>query len=243
MMEKKVAVVTGGARGIGRCIVERLLADGFRVAFNDINEASIAETEAALGSDVKGHVCDVANADSVKEFFKWLMETFGRLDVLVNNAGITRDGLLLRMKPEQWDLVIAINLRGSFLCAQAAIRLLMKNDDGGRIINMASVVGVSGNAGQANYSASKAGLIGLTKSLARELASRRILVNAIAPGFIDTEMTAVLPDEVKEAARKEIPLGEFGKPAHVAAMCSFLAGPDSAYSTGQVFHVDGGMVM
>jgi 3-oxoacyl-[acyl-carrier protein] reductase len=242
-MEQKVAVVTGGTRGIGRAVVERFLAEGFRVAFTGRSQGSVEAAQVAFSSHTVGKACDVSQPEAVKEFFSSAVEAMGRIDVLVNNAGITRDGLLLRMKPEQWDEVLNTNLKGAYLCCQAAARLMMKNPEGGRIINISSVVGVVGNAGQANYAAAKAGLHGLTKSLAKELASRNILVNAIAPGFIETDMTGSLGEEVKKAVLAQIPLARFGSPQDIAAFCSFLAGPDAAYVTGQVFHVDGGMVM
>ncbi|NUN96215.1 MAG: 3-oxoacyl-[acyl-carrier-protein] reductase [Candidatus Omnitrophica bacterium] len=237
-MEQKVAIVTGGTRGIGRAIVERFLREGFQVYFTGRSQESVSRADGGIG-----RVCDGSDPAAVKELFETVVREAGRLDVLVNNAAITRDGLILRMKPEHWDEVLAANLRSAFLCSQAAARPMMKNEEGGRIINVTSVVGVVGNAGQANYSASKAGLIGLTKSLAKELASRKILVNAVAPGFIETDMTKGLSDEVRKAARDMVPLARFGSPEDVAGVCSFLAGPDSVYVTGQVLHVDGGMVM
>lgn len=242
-MEQRVAIVTGGTRGIGRAIVERLGRDGFRVFFTGRSAESVGAAAGGEASGATGRVCDGSDPAAVKELFEGVVHETGRLDVLVNNAAITRDGLLLRMKPEQWDEVLAANLKAAYLCSQAAARPMMKNEEGGRIINITSVVGVVGNAGQANYAASKAGLIGLTKSLAKELGSRKILVNAVAPGFIETDMTKGVSEEVRAAARTQVPLGRFGSAAEVAALCSFLAGPDSTYITGQVLHVDGGMVM
>ena len=242
-MSSKIAVVTGGTRGIGKAIVERLLKDGFSVVFTGRSQESAAKAMERLPSGAVGHACDVSDATAVRALFDQVLKDHGRIDVLVNNAGITRDGLVFRMKPEQWDEVLNTNLKGAFLCAQSAARPMMKNPEGGRIINITSVIGLMGNAGQANYAASKAGLIGLTKSLAKEFASRKILVNAIAPGFIETDMTSVVSEDLKKQILSEIPLGHMGTPDQVASVCSFLAGPDSTYITGQVLTVDGGMVM
>ncbi len=242
-MSSKVAVVTGGTRGIGKAIVERLLKDGFVVVFTGRSEESVAKAMEGSPNGAKGCACDVADVTAVRALFEQVLKDYGRIDVLVNNAGITRDGLVFRMKPEQWDEVLNTNLKGAFLCAQSAARPMIKNPEGGRIINISSVIGLMGNAGQANYAASKAGLIGLTKSLAKEFASRNILVNAIAPGFIETDMTAVISEELKKKIHADIPLGRMGTPEQVASVCSFLAGPDSSYITGQVLTVDGGMVM
>lgn len=242
-MPSKTAIVTGGTRGIGKAIVERFLADGFTVAFTGRSEESVAKAMAGLPEKARGFACDVADAVAVKTLFDQVIKEYGQIDVLVNNAGITRDGLVMRMKPEQWDEVLNTNLKGAFLCAQAVARPMMKNPEGGRIINISSVIGLMGNAGQANYAASKAGLIGLTKSLAKEFASRNILVNAIAPGFIETDMTSVLSEEMQKQILAQIPLGRMGTADQIAAACSFLAGPDSSYITGQVLTVDGGMVM
>lgn len=242
-MSPKVAVVTGGTRGIGRAIVERFLKDGFSVVFTGRSEESVAKAREALSEGAMGCVCDVADVTAVRALFEQVLKEFGRIDVLVNNAGITRDGLVFRLKPEHWDEVLNTNLKGAFLCAQSAARPMMKNQEGGRIINISSVIGLMGNAGQANYAASKAGLIGLTKSLAKEFASRNILVNAIAPGFIETDMTAVVGEDLRKQILTEIPLGRMGTVDQIASVCSFLAGPDSSYITGQVLTVDGGMVM
>lgn len=246
MSEKKVAVVTGASRGIGRAIALRLAQDGCKVIinYNGSEEAAQkvkAEIE-ALGQEAEVMQCNVADYDSCQQFIEKIIADNGRIDVLVNNAGITKDGLLMRMTEDDFDRVIDTNLKGTFHTIRFASRYMLKQKSG-RIINMASVVGVSGNAGQANYAASKAGVIGLTKTAARELASRGITVNAIAPGFIDTDMTGVLSDTVKENSRKQIPLGTFGKPEDVAAAAAFLASDAAGYITGQVLHVDGGMVM
>jgi len=242
-MSGRTIVVTGGTRGIGRAIVERVAADGEIAVFTGRSAESVEKAMESAPEGAVGRACDVSDPAAVKEFFKWVTGEFGTLSVLVNNAGITRDGLVLQMKPAHWDAVMNTNLKGAYLCSQAALRPMMKNEDGGRIINISSVVGVMGNPGQANYVASKAGLIGLTKSIAKEYGSRTILVNAIAPGFIETDMTAELPEEAREKVIENIPLGRLGKAEEVAALCSFLAGPDASYITGQVFHVDGGMVM
>lgn len=246
MSEKKVAVVTGASRGIGRAIALRLAQDGCKVIinYNGSEEAAQkvkAEIE-ALGQEAEVMQCNVADYDSCQQFIEKIIADNGRIDVLVNNAGITKDGLLMRMTEDDFDRVIDTNLKGTFHTIRFASRYMLKQKSG-RIINMASVVGVSGNAGQANYAASKAGVIGLTKTAARELASRGITVNAIAPGFIDTDMTGVLSETVKENSRKQIPLGTFGKPEDVAAAAAFLASDAAGYITGQVLHVDGGMVM
>ena len=244
MSEQKVAVVTGASRGIGKAIALRLARDGYKVMINYRgSEAAALEVKkqiAQMGGQGEIYQCDVADFESCRNFVEKVITEHGRIDVLVNNAGITRDGLLMRMSEEDFDQVIAANLKGTFHMIRFVSRYMLKQKKG-RIINMASVVGVTGNAGQANYAASKAGVIGLTKTAARELASRGITVNAIAPGFIDTDMTEVLSDTVKENSRKQIPLGTFGKPEDVAGAVAFLASEDARYITGQVLHVDGGM--
>ena len=244
---ERVVVITGASRGIGRAVALGMAGPGTRICFNysgpDSTDAE--ETEdliAKSGGSAWSTRVDVASQPEVQNFFNKIVEDCGRIDVLVNNAGITMDGLLVRMKEGDWDRVLAINLKGAFNCMQAAAKTMMKQR-AGRIINMASVVAVMGNAGQANYTASKAGLIGLTKSAARELAPRGITVNAVAPGFIDTSMTGGLSDKVKEAMLAQIPLGRIGQPEDVAEAVAFLASDKASYITGQVIHVNGGMYM
>jgi len=237
-------MITGGARGIGKMTAIALAQAGANCALLDVMDevkATAAEI-AALGVQAEGYTGDVTNAAQIKDTIDQIIARFGALDILVNNAGITRDNLLLRMTDEEWDKVLAINLRGAFVCLRAAARPMLKQRSG-RIINIASVVGVIGNAGQCNYSASKAGLIGLTKSAARELASRGITVNAVAPGYIRTAMTDALPDDVKQAVLNTIPLKSLGSAEDVANAVLFLASDDARYVTGHVLHVDGGMAM
>jgi 3-oxoacyl-[acyl-carrier protein] reductase len=241
----KVALVTGGGRGIGKAIVLELAGQGADVVVSDI-DPSIAEKTAAevrnLGVRSIALKADVSSADDVEAMVRKSLEEMGKIDILVNNAGITRDNLLMRMEEKDWDLVLAINLKGAFLCTKAVSRPMMKQR-GGKIVNVASVVGLMGNAGQANYAASKAGLIGLTKSTAKELASRNIQANAVAPGFIETEMTAHLPQEARDAFLVQIPAKRPGTAEDVARVVAFLSSPASDYVTGQVIPVDGGMVM
>ena len=246
MLEGKVAVVTGASGGIGRAIALAFGKAGASVAVHyNGNEAKAAAVKAEIeeaGGKAEIFRCNVADFDACSDFIKSVVKTFGKIDILVSNAGITRDGLVMGMSEEDFDAVIDTNLKGSFNCIRFASRQMMRKKYG-RIINITSVSGVAGNAGQANYSASKAGLIGLTKSVAKELASRNITANAIAPGFVKTEMTDVLSDEVKEAAMKQIPLGRFAEPEDIANAAVFLASDMASYITGQVLLVDGGMVM
>jgi len=242
----KVAVVTGGSRGIGRAICLRFAEMGARVVINYVSRPEAAEeTKAqveALGSECAVLKFDVANTTEVQDAFKRITAEYGRIDILVCNAGITRDGLLATMKEDDWDQVMAVNLKGAFNCIKAGCRPMMKQR-WGRIIIITSVVGFAGNAGQTNYSAAKAGLVGLTRSSARELASRSITVNCVAPGYIDTDMTSELPQAVKEKILAEIPLGSLGTPEDIASAVTYLASDDARYVTGQAIHVNGGMFM
>ena len=242
-LKDKVAVVTGASQGIGRETALALAEAGARVVVAARNEeklATLVNEIAATGGEAFAVKIDVADGEQVKAGFKQVIEKFGRLDILVNNAAVTRDGLAMRMKKEDWDAVLQTNLTGAHLCIQQALPTMMKARSG-RIINIASVVAQSGNAGQANYVAAKAGLIGLTKAIAVEIASRNITVNAVAPGFIETPMTDVLPDKVKEELKVRIPLGRMGSPRDVAAAIVFLASDEAAYITGHVLNVNGGM--
>ncbi len=238
----RVAVVTGSTRGIGRAIAETLAGAGATVAVvgRDLERAERAAQE--IGGTARGFACDVSDVAQAAQLVADAEAAFGSVDVLVNNAGLTRDGLLLRMKDDDWQAVIDANLRGAFATTRAAARGMMKRR-WGRIINVASVVGISGNAGQANYAASKAGLIGFTKSVAKELGSRNVLANVVAPGLVETDMTAAMPAEARTAMAAQIPLGRVGQPADVAGAVAFLASDHAAYITGQVIVVDGGMVM
>ncbi|MEH7299649.1 MULTISPECIES: 3-oxoacyl-[acyl-carrier-protein] reductase [Neobacillus] len=242
----KAALVTGASRGIGREIALELARQGANVAVNfsgsEAKANEVVDEIKALGRDAVAIKCDVSNTVEVTEMVKASIDRFGKLDILINNAGITRDNLLMRMKEEEWDDVINTNLKGVFLCTKAVTRQMMKQRVG-RIINIASVVGVSGNPGQANYVAAKAGVIGLTKTTAKELASRNITVNAVAPGFITTDMTDKLSEEVKAEMLKQIPLARLGEAKDIAKITAFIASDDSSYITGQTFHVNGGMVM
>lgn len=246
MLDGKIAVVTGASRGIGRAIALELASRGAFVVVNyngskDRAEEVKKEIEAA-GGKAEVYQCNVSDFEKCQAFIQDVIKTYGRLDILVNNAGITRDGLLMKMSEADFDSVIETNLKGTFNTIRFASRQMLKQRSG-RIINMSSVVGIVGNAGQANYASSKAGVIGLTKAVARELASRGITVNAIAPGFIETEMTEVLSDAVKEASVAQIPLGRFGKPEDIAKTAAFLASDNAGYITGQVIQVDGGMAI
>ncbi|HVD59549.1 MAG TPA: 3-oxoacyl-[acyl-carrier-protein] reductase [Gemmatimonadaceae bacterium] len=238
----KVAVVTGSTRGIGRTIAATLGECGARVAIVGRDEQKSNAVAAELGGEAKGFACDVADTNQVAQLVSNVESAFGSLDILVNNAGVTRDNVVMRLKDDDWDTVLDANLRGPFAAIRAASRGMMKRR-WGRIINITSVVGMIGNKGQANYAASKAGLIGLTKSVAKELASRNILVNAVAPGFIETEMTDAMTDEAKRSLTGMIPLDRLGSTADVASVVAFLASEHASYITGQVIVVDGGMVM
>ena len=243
----RAALVTGGGRGIGQAIALRLAQDGIAVAVNYRGSAEAAAETVRRIEEAGGKAIALAgNVADAAESTKLIADTvaqFGRLDILVNNAGITRDNLTMRMSEDDWDAVLTTNLKGAFLCSKAALRHLLKAREAGRIISISSVVGLLGNAGQANYAAAKAGLIGLTKSLAKEIASRGVTVNAVAPGFIATDMTSGLSAEVQELAMKAIPLGSFGTPQDIAETVAFLASPAARYITGQVISVDGGMAM
>ena len=246
LLENKGAVVTGGSRGIGRAVAEALAAEGATVAVIYAGNIKAAEDTVRTIEEAGGKAfavqCDVADEDAVTDMVKMVHEKLGTIDVFVNNAGITRDGLLMRMKREDWDAVLNTNLTGVYNCTKAVTKIMMKQRSGS-VINMTSVVGETGNAGQANYAAAKAGVIGFTKSAAKELASRNIRVNAVAPGCIDTDMTAVLSDAVKEEMIKSIPLGRTAAPEEVAQAVVFLASQKAGYITGQTLNVDGGMVM
>lgn len=244
-LKDQVAIVTGAARGIGREICLALADEGACIAGVDLLAEALAETRRlveAKGVQMMTCEANVADRASVERMRDAVVERFGRIDILVNNAGITRDTLMLSMTEEQWDAVIQVNLRGVFICSRVVAETMLRARYG-RIINMASVSGLMGNPGQANYAASKAGVVGFTKSIAKELAKRNILCNAVAPGFIATDMTAVLPDKVKDTVRELIPARRFGEASEVASVVRFLAGPDAAYVTGQVISVDGGLNM
>jgi 3-oxoacyl-[acyl-carrier protein] reductase len=244
---KRVVVVTGGSKGIGRSICLRFAAEGARIVFihYDPDEIQADETLKLLGDrgvEAKAKKLDVSSFSNVNRFFTEVVEEFRGLDVLVNNSGITRDALFLRMSEEQWDQTLSVNLKGAFNCSKAAVKFMVKQKSG-KIVNISSVVGQIGNIGQSNYSASKAGIMGLTKSIARELATRGITVNAVAPGFIDTEMTRSLPEKAKDLFRSQIPMGRIGEPDDVAEAVYWLASEAASYITGQVIHVNGGLYM
>ncbi|MFQ5772127.1 MAG: 3-oxoacyl-[acyl-carrier-protein] reductase [bacterium] len=244
-LRDKVAIVTGSARGIGRAIALEFARNGAKLVICDLNMDTIqkvVEQINEMGSEATGIVANVTQVEDAQKLIDKTIATFGKIDILVNNAGITRDNLLMRMKDEEWDAVIAVNLKGTYNCIRAITKPFMKQRSG-IIINMASVVGIIGNAGQANYAASKAGVIGLTKSVAKELAARNIRVNAVAPGFIETEMTANLPAKAREELANAIPLAKLGQPEDVARVVLFLSSDEASYVTGQVINVDGGMVM
>jgi 3-oxoacyl-[acyl-carrier protein] reductase len=239
----KIALVTGASRGIGKAIALRLAQDGAKLAINNL-DIETAETVAAeikaLGGMALAVAGDVSSTDEVNDMMETIISTYGSIDILVNNAGITRDQLLLRMADDDWDRVLAVNLKGVFLCTKAVLKYMLKAR-WGRIINMSSIVGFTGNYGQSNYAASKAGIMGFTRSVAREVASRGITVNAVAPGFIETDMTARLSEKQRQDITSRIPLGFLGTPEDVASIAAFLAGEDSRYITGQVISVDGGL--
>ena len=246
-MDKKVALITGGSRGIGKKIAEKFARNGYNIVINYVSEKTdVNKLESDLSQNGKVEVlcikCDVTDFNSCQEMVKKSVDKFVKIDVLINNAGITKDNLLMRMKEEDFDKVINVNLKGTFNMTKNVISYMMKKRSG-RIVNISSVVGVSGNSGQANYAASKAGIIGFTKSVAKELASRNILANAVAPGFIETDMTDVLSESVKESIYSQIPLKKMGKPEEVANAVYFLGSDENTYITGQVLNVDGGMIM
>ena len=247
MIERgRVAIVTGGGRGIGRAVALRLAAEGANVVIsyrsNDDAAQETAEAVREAGLECEVFKGDVASPEDVQVLFEGVTDAFGRLDILVNNAGLTRDNLMLRMKEEEFDEVLRTNLGGTYLCTRAALRPMIRAR-WGRIVNVSSVVGLVGNAGQANYAASKAGIIGFTKSVAREVAQRGITANAVAPGYVETELTGRLPENVKEAIRTQVPMGRFGEAEEVAEVVTFLAGEGAGYVTGQTIAVDGGMTM
>ena len=245
-LSNKVAVITGGRRGIGRAIAELLAQRGADVLIGDCTEdpgtGTAAAIAAATGRRVIAQCVDVSDAKSAKEFIEYAIAQFGRIDILVNNAGITRDNLIIRISDEDWDNVLDVNLKGAFNCCKAVARQMMKQRYG-RIVNITSVAGLAGNAGQTNYASSKAGLVGFTKSLAKELGPRNITVNAVAPGFVTTALTDVLQQEYKDLAIKMTPLGRFGTPEDIARAVAFFVSDDAAFITGQILSVDGGMVM
>lgn len=243
-LAREVALITGGARGIGKAIALALSAEGASVVLSDVNE-EVHQTAAEIresGGQAASIVGNVTKADDCEAMVEEALKTFGKLDILVNNAGITRDNLLLKMTEADWDAVLDINLKGTFLCTKAAIKPMIKQRSG-KIINIASVIGIMGNTGQANYAASKGGIISFTKTMARELGKRNIRVNAIAPGFIASKMTEVLSEEARNKLLEQIPLGSLGKPEYVAQAVLFLASPEASYITGHVLNVDGGMAM
>ena len=246
LLKDKAAIITGGARGIGFAIAEKYAASGANLCLLDADQNAVAESAKVLsaryGIQTLAESCDVSRSDQVEAAVKKVLDTFGRIDILVNNAGVTRDNLILRMKDEDWDLVMNVNLKGVFVCTRAVLRPMAKAH-AGVIINIASVVGQMGNAGQANYTASKGGIIALTKTTAKEFASRNIRVNAVAPGFINTDMTKTLSEQVKTEMFRQVPLGRVGEPEDIANACLFLASEMSAYITGHVLAVNGGMLM
>ena len=244
ILKGKVTIVTGGARGIGKAIAIKFAGEGSNIAICDVNETALQEAKQeieAKGVAVLTGKVDVTNLRDVQEFTQKVLDKFSKIDILINNAGITRDGLLIRMNDEDWDAVLGVNLKGTFNCAKVVAKAMMKSRSG-KIVNIASIIGLIGNAGQANYAASKGGVIAFTKSIAKELASRNINVNAIAPGFIKTDMTDKLSEDVKNQIMKQVPLGRWGSGDDVADLALFLSSDAAAYITGQVVQVDGGMV-
>jgi len=244
ILKDNVSIITGGARGIGKAIALKLAGEGSDIAIGDVNPEALAEAKKELeakGISVLAEKVDVTNPDEVQKFIQKTLDKFGKINILINNAGITRDGLLVRMNGADWDAVLSVNLKGTFNCTKAAAKVMMKQR-AGKIVNIASIIGIIGNAGQANYAASKGGVIAFTKSAARELAPRNINVNAIAPGFIETDMTAKLTESVRAEIMKQIPLAKWGSVTDVANLALFLVSDASAYITGQVVQVDGGMV-
>ena len=244
ILKDKVSIITGGARGIGKAIALRLAEKGSSIAICDVNPEALEDAKKELeakGRTVLAEKVDVTSIEDIQKFTQKVLDKFGKIDILINNAGITRDGLLIRMKDADWDAVLSVNLKGAFNCTKAAAKVMMKQRSG-KIVNIASIIGIVGNAGQANYAASKGGVIAFTKSVAKELASRNINVNAIAPGFIQTQMTDKLPEDIKNGIIKQIPLGKWGSAGDVANVALFLVSDASAYITGQVVQVDGGMV-
>ena len=244
-IKDKVALVTGGARGIGRAIALTFAKEGADVVIADVNFEEAQKTAREIEATGRASLAlemDVTNFDRVEEGINKILDKFTKVDILVNNAGITKDNLILRMSDAEWDAVVDVNLKGTFNCIKAASKVMIKQRSG-KIVNITSIIGVIGNAGQANYSASKAGIIALTKTAAKELSSRNVNVNAVAPGFIQTEMTARLPEDLKQKMKQAIPLNKFGSPEDVAAVCLFLASDEASYITGQTIIVDGGMVM
>ena len=244
VLQNTVSIITGGARGIGKAIALRFAEEGSDIAICDVNPDALESAKkeiGAIGREVLAEKTDVTNPDDVAKFIQKVLDKFGKINILINNAGITRDGLLVRMSAEDWDSVLDVNLKGTFNCTKQAAKTMMKQR-AGKIVNIASIIGMVGNAGQANYAASKGGVIAFTKSVAKELATRNINVNAVAPGFIETDMTAKLSEDIKTTIMKQVPLGKWGSALDVANVALFLVSDASQYITGQVIRVDGGMV-